>query len=99
MYIIILKNTEKNLDFFDKIKVSIFKIHFYSQKSGFKAELIYPNKFNTEDQLDEAVNRYVHVWYNHIRPHSYNGGLTPFEARNLAVKRQILANSNVKLFL
>ena len=50
----------------------------------FKAELIYPNKFNTEDQLDEAVNRYVHVWYNHIRPHSYNGGLTPFEARNLA---------------
>ena len=34
MYIIILKNTEKNLDFFDKIKVSIFKIHFYSQKSG-----------------------------------------------------------------
>ena len=51
---------------------------------SFKAELIYPNKFNTEDQLDEAVNRYVHVWYNHIRPHSYNGGLTPFEARNLA---------------
>ena len=28
---------------------------------SFKAELIYPNNFNTEDQLDEAVNRYVHV--------------------------------------
>ena len=38
MYIIILKNTEKNLDFFDKIKVSIFKIHFYSQKSGVKSK-------------------------------------------------------------
>ena len=49
---------------------------------SFKAELIYPNKFESEDQLDDAVNKYVYVWYNHIRPHTYNGGLTPFEARN-----------------
>ena len=46
MYIIILKNTEKNLDFFDKIKVSIFKIHFYSQKSGDDDSLNNPNSNN-----------------------------------------------------
>lgn len=49
---------------------------------SFKTELIYLNKFENEKQLDEAVNKYVYVWYNHVRPHSYNGGLTPFEARN-----------------
>lgn len=50
---------------------------------SFKTELIYLNKFETDKQLDEAVNKYVYVWYNHIRPHSHNGGLTPFEARNI----------------
>ncbi len=48
-----------------------------------KSELIYHQKFETDLQLDEAINKYVYVWYNHIRPHSYNGGLTPFEARNI----------------
>ncbi len=46
-----------------------------------KNELIYPNHFYTESALDEALSRYVFVWYNHIRPHSCNDGRTPFEAR------------------
>lgn len=49
---------------------------------SFKTELIYLNKFENDEQLDKAVNKYVYVWYNHIRPHTHNGGLTPFEARN-----------------
>jgi hypothetical protein len=48
----------------------------------FKNELIKRNKFTTEESFDEAVNRYAFVWYNHIRPHTFNSGLTPFEARN-----------------
>ena len=47
----------------------------------FKNELIYPNNFPTARSLDKAVSRYVYVWYNHIRPHSYNGCRTPFQAR------------------
>ena len=47
----------------------------------FKHERIYPNHFYTQWELDEALSRYVFVWYNHIRPHSYHGGQTPFEAR------------------
>ena len=46
-----------------------------------KNELIYPNHFYDEANLDEALNRYVYVWYNHVRPHSYNDWKTPFEAR------------------
>ena len=46
-----------------------------------KNELVYPNEFNTKSELDEAISRYVFVWYNHIRPYSYNKGKTPFEAR------------------
>ena len=49
---------------------------------SFKTELIYLSTFENDEQLDKEVNKYVYVWYNHIRPHSHNGGLTPFEARN-----------------
>ena len=52
--------------------------HFYNT---FKNELIYPNSFSSAECLDEAVRRYVYIWYNHVRPHSYNGWKTPFEAR------------------
>ena len=48
----------------------------------FKNELIHQNIYYSPETLDEAVNHYVFLWYNHVRPHSYNGGLTPFEARN-----------------
>lgn len=47
----------------------------------FKNELSYPNSFSSAESLDEAVRRYVYVWYNHVRPYSYNGWKTPFEAR------------------
>lgn len=46
-----------------------------------KNELIYPNYFYDASSLDQAVKRYVYVWYNHVRPHSYNHWKTPFEAR------------------
>lgn len=47
-----------------------------------KNELIYPNIFSNTESLDEAVRRYVCIWYNYIRPHWYNGWKTPFEARH-----------------
>lgn len=49
----------------------------------FKEELVHRRRFMSANELDEAVARYVFVWYNHVRPHSYNNWLTPFEARNL----------------
>src|SRR5699024_931047 len=50
--------------------------------STFKNELIYPNSFPSVESQDEAVRRYVCVWSTQIRPHSYNGWKTPFEARH-----------------
>jgi len=47
----------------------------------FKQELIYQHQFRSDDELDHAVSRYIFVWYNHLRPHTYNGYLTPFEKR------------------
>ncbi len=47
-----------------------------------KSELIYQYSFQNEADLSEAINDYVFDWYNYRRPHSYNNGLTPFEARN-----------------
>lgn len=47
-----------------------------------KAELIRQNQFTDDEYLDEAIMEYFYVWYNHVRPHSVNGYMTPFEKRN-----------------
>lgn len=46
-----------------------------------KSELIYPNIFSDEESLDLGIRRYVYLWYNSIRPHSYNGYKSPYEVR------------------
>lgn len=50
----------------------------------FKAEFINKHRFSTDKELNEATMDYVYVYYNHIRPHSSNGYLTPFEKRRQA---------------
>ena len=47
----------------------------------FKNELIYQHIFRSDAELNSATEEYVFLWYNHLRPHSYNNDLTPFEAR------------------
>ena len=41
-------------------------------------------EFQTENALYRAVEEFAFVTYNHVRPHSYNGYLTPFQARMAA---------------
>ena len=47
-----------------------------------KAELVSQNKFADDETLEEVINEYAYVWYNHVRPHSSNGYMTPFEKRS-----------------
>lgn len=37
--------------------------------------------FNTDELLNKVVYDFSYTLYNHVIPHSFNGGLTPFEAR------------------
>lgn len=37
--------------------------------------------FMSEKEMDIAVNDFAYSWYNHVRPHTYNSGLTPCAAR------------------
>jgi len=46
-----------------------------------KTELIYQYRFETAAELDYAVSEFAYDWYNQVRPHMYNGYLTPFEKR------------------
>lgn len=46
-----------------------------------KNECINLYEFETEEALYQAVERFAYVHYNHVRPHSYNGYRTPYEAR------------------
>ena len=47
----------------------------------FKSEFIRQNRFETDQELNESTLDYVYGYYNHIRPHSSNGYMTPFERR------------------
>lgn len=38
-------------------------------------------EFRTEDELYLTVEEFAYVTYNHVRPHSYNGYRTPYQAR------------------
>ena len=39
-------------------------------------------EFRTEEMLYRTVEEFAYVEYNYVRPHSFNGYRTPFEARN-----------------
>lgn len=49
----------------------------------FKNEFVYQNTFIDEADLDVKTRQYIYLWYNYLRPHSYNDGLTPMEKRNI----------------
>ncbi len=42
------------------------------------------HNYHSEEELYDAVEQFAYVKYNHVRPHSYNGYHTPFEARYTA---------------
>ena len=46
-----------------------------------KRELINQHYYHNDQELDDAIYDYAYVWYNHLRPHTFNNGLTPFETR------------------
>ena len=46
-----------------------------------KDEFIRQHKFDTDEELNSQTIDYVYGYYNHLRPHSSNGYLTPFEKR------------------
>lgn len=48
----------------------------------FKGEFIWKHQFETDEILNQQTLDNVYGYYNHIRPHSSNGHLTPFEKRN-----------------
>ena len=43
--------------------------------------MIILHRFETDQELNESTLDYVYGYYNHIRPHSSNGYMTPFEKR------------------
>lgn len=47
----------------------------------FKSEFVYLHSFADDEDLDRQTNKYIHLWYNYLRPHSYNNGLSPLEKR------------------
>ena len=52
-----------------------------------KNDLIYNYYYHSDcGELYPAVEQFAYVYYNHVRPHSYNNYKTPFEARCTSVQ-------------
>lgn len=51
-----------------------------------KNELIYLHYYHTDEELYSSIEEFAYVTYNHVRPHTYNGYKTPFEARYATAK-------------
>lgn len=49
--------------------------------NALKNECVSLYEFQTEEALYQVVEEFVYVTYNHVRPHSYNGYRTPYQAR------------------
>ena len=39
--------------------------------------------YGSLSELQDALFRYIHGFYNSIRPHSHNNGVSPIDAENL----------------
>lgn len=46
-----------------------------------KNEYISQHHFKDDESLNKGVYEEIYCWYNHVRPHSFNNGMTPFEKR------------------
>ncbi len=49
-------------------------------------------EFQTEESLYQTVEEFAYVSYNHVRPHSFNGYRTPYQAR-IASSRTFFASA------
>lgn len=46
-----------------------------------KSELIYQHSYDSDKKLYDDIDDFVLLWYNSVRPHSANGGLSPWQKR------------------
>ena len=46
-----------------------------------KNEYISQHHFKDDERLNKGIYEEIYCWYNHVRPHSYNKGITPFIKR------------------
>jgi len=46
-----------------------------------KSELVYQHSYTSDNKLFSDIEDYVLLWYNSVRPHSFNNGLTPWQKR------------------
>ena len=47
-----------------------------------KTEWVPTNGYAGKDEARQQINDYILNYYNSVRPHHYNGGLTPEESEN-----------------
>ena len=49
-----------------------------------KNELINLHYYHNDKELNTSIEDFAYIWYNHVRPHIFNGYKTPYKARYIA---------------
>ncbi|WP_244578672.1 IS3 family transposase, partial [Escherichia coli] len=61
------------------ITIAPFVTRFFR---SLKTEWVPTNGYAGKDEARQQINDYILNYYNSVRPHHYNGGLTPEESEN-----------------
>ena len=64
-------------DVVETIRVAINDLYKHIDNFVFGSE----SSYKTEKEIYESIEEFAYVWYNHVRPHSYNDYMTPYEKR------------------
>lgn len=66
-----------------------------------KTELIYQTKYETREKAKEEIFKYVEIFYNRKRKHSYLGYLSPneFEKKNVSTNLSTKSLQDQKISL
>ncbi|WP_442861339.1 integrase core domain-containing protein [Cellulosilyticum sp. WCF-2] len=49
--------------------------------STLKTEYVSQHHFKDDECLNQGIYGEIYCWYNHVRPHSFNGGKAPATKR------------------
>ncbi len=64
---------------------------YYNTLKNEKLNLHY---YHSDEEMNQVVSDFAYIWYNHIRPHSDNHNMIPFEARFKKEKSRLKCYKN-----
>ncbi|MCL1126329.1 integrase core domain-containing protein, partial [Shewanella surugensis] len=86
MFLLLIVDRPRSINRLHRNALSSYTRNDYSSlivRRSFKTEWMPRAGFTSFDEANRAISHYIVRYYNQVRPHQYNGGLTPMESERL----------------